>query len=71
MVLALESNKDKLEKQILKFKEATATPDSGVCFAVGWSHSTVGDIRTALHEADVNMYADKEEYYNKYPERRR
>ena len=71
MVLAMVNDRAKLEKQILKFKKATETPDGGVCFAVGWSYSTVCDIRTALHEADVNMYADKEEYYNKYPERRR
>lgn len=70
MVLAIESDKEKLEKQIMKFKGATASPD-GVCFAVGWSFSTIGEIRKALHEADVNMYADKEEYYRRYPERRR
>lgn len=70
MVLAFESDNEKLEEQIQRFRSATASPE-GVCFAVGWSWSTIKEIRKALHEADVNMYADKEEYYKKYPERKR
>ncbi len=70
MVLALESDQEELMCRIEKFKEDTSDPDS-VCFAVGWSFGTTGEIRKALHEADENMYADKEAFYNKYPERRR
>lgn len=70
MVLALESDKEKLLNRIKRFKANTSEPD-GVCFAVGWSFGTACEIRKALHEADENMYADKEAFYNKYPERRR
>lgn len=70
MVLALESNKRKLERKILNFKAAVSDPD-GVCFAVGWSYGTINEIRKSLREADENMYADKQDFYSRYPERKR
>lgn len=70
MVLALNRDKDELEREIMRFKSETAEPD-GVCFAVGWSHKTLREIDKAMREADENMYADKEAYYNRHPERRR
>ena len=70
MVLAIESDKEKMLNKISVFKSATSDPDN-VCFAVGWSYETVGEIRKAMHEADENMYTDKKEYYCKYPERKR
>lgn len=70
MVMALESDKAKMEQLIRQFREDTADPE-GVCFSVGWSYGSIGEIRKAMHEADENMYADKEAFYQKYPERRR
>ena len=70
MVLALEPDKDKFTKKAERFKADTSAPDT-VCFAAGWSYETVGNIRKALQTADANMYADKEEFYKKYPERKR
>ena len=70
MVLALESDKEKMTLMAERFKEATSDPD-GVCFAVGWSFGTTNEIRTTLREADENMYADKEVFYSRYPDRRR
>ena len=70
MVLALESDIEKMIKRISEFKSATSKPE-GVCFAAGWSYETVKEIRKAMHNADENMYADKEEFYRKYPERKR
>ena len=70
MVLALEADKDVFIKKVEHFKEMTSSPDS-VCFAAGWCYATVGTIRKALQNADSNMYADKEEFYKKYPERKR
>jgi diguanylate cyclase (GGDEF)-like protein len=70
MVLALEADKDVFIKKVEHFKEMTSTPDN-VCFAAGWCYATVGTIRKALQTADSNMYADKEEFYKKYPERKR
>ncbi|MBR5371412.1 MAG: sensor domain-containing diguanylate cyclase [Oscillospiraceae bacterium] len=70
MVLALHQDKAVLEQKIQGFKAAAADPD-GVCFAVGWSYGTTGKIRKALQEADSNMYADKEAFYQKYPDKRR
>lgn len=70
MVMALEQDKDKFIRMAERFKEDTSSPDT-VCFAAGWSYETVGTIRKALQTADSNMYADKEEFYKKYPERKR
>ena len=56
MVLALESDKEKMIKRISEFKSATSKPE-GVCFAAGWSYETVKEIRKAMHNADENMYA--------------
>ena len=70
MVLALEKDREKMEKKIESFRKATAEPE-GVCFAVGSSFENISEIRKAMHEADENMYADKEEFYSRYPERRR
>ncbi|SHM87231.1 GGDEF domain-containing protein [Ruminococcus flavefaciens] len=70
MVLALEPDKDTFIKKVERFKSDTAAPDT-VCFATGWSYGTLGAIRKALQTADSNMYADKEEFYKKHPERKR
>ena len=70
MVLALEPDKYKFTKKVERFKADTSARDT-VCFAAGWSYETVGNIRKALQTADTNMYADKEEFYKKYPERKR
>lgn len=41
-------------------------------FAVGGCHSyQEADMREAMHIADEKMYFDKENYYVKFPERRR
>ena len=71
MVLAVEPDSEVFIQRAEGFKSATADPDEGVCFAVGWSYKNMGTIRKAMQQADANMYADKEEYYKKYPERKR
>ena len=70
MVLALDQDWEALEEKIQLFKEAASDPD-GVCFAVGWSKRTLGEITGAMREADENMYADKDVFYSLHPERRR
>ena len=70
MVLAVEPDEAVFAEKTKRFMTATASPE-GVCFAVGSSYKTIGTIRKAMQTADANMYANKEEFYLKYPERRR
>lgn len=70
MVLAMEMSKDEFERRAEKFRLAVSEPD-GVCFAVGWCYDTIGNIGNAMHTADENMYADKQRFYEKHPERKR
>lgn len=70
MVLAVEKDIDTFVNKVEQFRKATSDPE-GVCFAVGWSFKTIKEIRATMHEADEKMYADKESFYRKYPERKR
>lgn len=47
------------------------TQNNGVCFAIGFCKDNgKNDIRLDMAEADEKMYADKEEYYKRFPELR-
>ena len=70
MVLAIENDKAEFNQRFERFKAVTSEPD-GVCFAAGSSYKTIGTIRNAMQTADAEMYTDKEEFYQKYPDRRR
>ena len=57
-------------EKIEKLKKYTYT-DEGVCFAFGYcADDGKHDIRYDMKTADERMYADKEEYYKLYPDRR-
>ena len=61
---------DEFEKKIAKLKSYADSPE-GVKFAVGYcSDEGRHDVRFAMATADERMYEDKEEYYQRYPERR-
>ena len=66
------SNMDdaKFESAIKRIRSYSYTEDTG-SFAIGCCNDNGrNDIREDMKEADERMYADKEEYYNRFPERR-
>ena len=66
------SNMDdaKFESAIERIRSYSYTEDTG-SFAIGCCNDNGrNDIREDMKEADERMYADKEEYYNRFPERR-
>lgn len=70
MVLAMEMTKDEFIKRASEFRDDVKDPD-GICFAVGWAYDTITNISRAMHVADVNMYADKQHFYELHPERKK
>jgi diguanylate cyclase (GGDEF)-like protein len=61
---------EEFEQGIARLRSYAESPD-GVSFAVGFCcDEGRNDIRYAMATADERMYADKEEYYKRYPERR-
>ncbi|MBQ1433883.1 MAG: GGDEF domain-containing protein [Ruminococcus sp.] len=66
------SNMDdaKFESAIERIRSYSYTEDTG-SFAIGCCNDNGrNDIREDMKEADERMYADKEEYYKRFPERR-
>lgn len=59
-----------LEEKIAKLREYS-DGNEGVCFAIGYcSDDGKHDIRYDVKTADDRMYADKEAYYKRFPERK-
>ncbi len=71
MIISCKTPEDIFEQRMEKLRKDSEDPDS-ISFAVGgyYEHKG-GDIRFAMHTADERMYADKESYYNRFPERKR
>ena len=69
-VFVVGMSDDEFENKIAKLKSYSESPE-GVSFAVGYCNDEGRhDVRYAMSTADEKMYADKEEYYKRYPERR-
>ena len=63
-------NGEEFEQRISRLRSYAESPD-GVSFAIGCcSDEGRNDVRFAMSTADERMYADKEAYYKRYPERR-
>ena len=61
---------DEFEKKIEKLRKYSDSSE-GVCFAIGYcSDDGRHDIRFAMKTADERMYADKEAYYKRFPDRK-
>jgi len=70
MVIVQGCGRDSFMGLVAALKEQTGSPE-GVSFAVGSYYTEEDcDIRKAMHIADEDMYKNKEEYYERYPERR-
>ena len=71
LIIALDKPKEELEAKVKALREKSMIP-SKVSFAIGFYYdANGGDIRTAMHEADVRMYEDKKRYYDRFPANRR
>ncbi len=71
MIIDCEATKEELEKRVEKLRKDSEDPNN-ISFALGFCFDDgEGDIRKAMRTADERMYADKERYYTRFPERRR
>lgn len=71
LVIIIDQPKEVIEESIKKLRENSMIPGN-VSFAIGYYYDdNGGDIRTAMHEADVRMYEDKKQYYARFPANRR
>jgi diguanylate cyclase (GGDEF)-like protein len=71
LVIIIDQSKEVIEESIKKLRENSMIPGN-VSFAIGYYYDdNGGDIRTAMHEADVRMYEDKKQYYARFPANRR
>ena len=71
LIIALDKSKEELEAKVKALREKSMIP-SKVSFAIGFYYdANGGDIRTAMHEADVRMYEDKKRYYDRFPANRK
>jgi len=69
MIIADDKDENKISARVEQLSKRTESTD--VHFAVGSCIVDEGDdIRTAMRLADERMYANKNEYYEKNPERR-
>ena len=69
MVLAVDPDDDEFERRVQSFREDCSDPD-GICFAVGACCDTAKNISRTMSTADKRMYADKQAFYERFPERR-
>ncbi len=71
MILCFGISNDELERRVEKLKSISES-SGNVSFAVGCAFETGDiDIHRAMILADEEMYNDKQQYYKKFPERRR
>lgn len=71
MIIAVNVSEGELEKRMEKLRSDSEDPNN-ISFAVGgFYEANGGDIRFAMRTADERMYADKDRYYKKFPERKR
>ena len=70
MLIVSGMNDDDFNRSIERIRNYTYTSDTG-SFAIGiCNDGGRNDILEDMKTADERMYADKEDYYNKFPERR-
>ena len=71
MIIAVDLPEQLITDRVEKLKKESEDPNN-ISFALGIFYDDKGeDIRVAMRTADERMYADKERYYAKFPERKR
>ena len=70
-IISTHSSEHEFEEKIKGLRELTSDPDK-LCFAIGYYHDGgSGPLELAMRYADERMYRDKNEFYEKHPDRRR
>ncbi|WP_026664590.1 GGDEF domain-containing protein [Butyrivibrio sp. FC2001] len=70
-VVCKDADEKDFQERIEKLRERGSNPD-GVYFAIGTAFdSTEGDLRKALRNANKQMLEEKENFYIKYPDKKR
>lgn len=70
-IISTHSSEHEFEEKIKRLRELTSDPDK-LCFAIGYYHDGgSGPLELAMRYADERMYRDKNEFYEKHPDRRR
>ena len=71
MIIASDVPEDVILKRAERLRLESEDPEN-ISFAIGtYSYDKPEDILTAMRVADEKMYADKQRYYQKFPERKR
>ncbi len=71
MAIVIGISKEELEMRVKKLSSYADT-DGNVSFSLGYCFDDTGcNIRKAMSEADKSMYKNKQQFYEKYPDRRR
>ena len=71
MIIAVDLPEKLISDRVEKLRKESEDPKN-ISFALGeFFDGNGGDIRIAMRTADERMYADKEQYYLKFPERKR
>ena len=71
MIIAVDLPEKLITERAEKLRRESEDPNN-ISFALGtFFDDKDGDIRVAMRTADERMYADKERYYEKFPERKR
>ena len=69
-IISFDSEK-RFEEKIALLREKASDPE-WLYFAIGYYHDEdSGKLRLAMRYADERMYADKDKFYEKYPDKRR
>jgi len=68
LIIITDTPKEGIEAKVKKIHDKSQDINN-VSFSLGFYYNgNGGDIRTAMHEADVRMYEDKKQFYAKHPE---
>lgn len=71
LIIILDQPKEDIEAKVKKIRKDSEDTDK-VSFSLGFYYNEKGgDIRTAMHEADIRMYEDKKQFYLRHPEKRK
>ena len=71
MIISENCTSESIEKKVEELRTISGSADSEVSFSIGWCFDdTEIDILKDMSLADARMYADKEEFYRKNPEKK-
>ncbi len=70
MIIAPDFPEEELRRRVQMLRQNSACPEK-ISFAVGFCTDDVSEIRSTMCRADEAMYADKQAFYHKHPDKKR